>query len=436
MPMRCSPELRLLMQWLSALAGVDAPRAVPDARGVDWNRWLLLVEAQQLSPLLDGAPNGPPRMPGHVAAALRAGYVRNVSRAARQHLELRRIFDDLRELEPVVLKGGALGPPLYPEAARRVMTDLDLLLPDRAAAEAAAAILARRGYQTGRAMPGHHHLPPLFHPANAVMVEVHTNFWTPPLDQDWVRDLWRRRVPGGAAGGWVLDPAAQLLHHGLHALSDPLNAPLLRNLFEVAWLAARLAPPDQARLDGLAREGGVPVVAARALGLASAWLGAPGLLPVPPPGAFEWWARRRLEWAAPVSRWEHMVRQLAIEHVDRLVLGADPRSWRVVAGVLTQAVGRAWRARRPARAADGCRWRPGPELRAAELDGVRMLHQLRTDDVHLLNPPAARVIDWLQVPQTGTELTMRLQAAGYSARTARATLQQLRAGGLILPAGE
>jgi hypothetical protein len=83
-------------------------------------------------------------------------------------------------IEPIPLKGAAhLLAGLYGSLGDRVLGDLDVLIPAEAAREC-YLILVKLGYQghfqtaPGDPYHGHHHLPPLGHPARRAYVELHT----------------------------------------------------------------------------------------------------------------------------------------------------------------------------------------------------------------------------------------------------------------------
>src|SRR5450756_283614 len=166
--------------------------------------------------------------PGEVNAALRLAY----DTAAAQHLlyrwELAELLNELRPwgVQPILLKGMALGATLYPTPATRPVSDIDLLI-RREDVPAFREVVGGRGYRdtgldpehrvgfpnhlaTSRTLPG----------GNEVHVEahwalVHELSRAPRMGFDDLNPRAQEIDMGGFAVR-VLDPADQLIHACAH----------------------------------------------------------------------------------------------------------------------------------------------------------------------------------------------------------------------------
>lgn len=121
-----------------------------------------------------------PLLPADLAEHLSGIYHLNFDRnqqILQQSKELVRMLNQ-GGIEPVFLKGaGHLLQNLYPDPGDRVMSDIDILVPENQV-EAAAAILYAGGYAHPKAFADynfdkHHHLPGFEHPGTVAMVELH-----------------------------------------------------------------------------------------------------------------------------------------------------------------------------------------------------------------------------------------------------------------------
>ncbi|MCK6552937.1 nucleotidyltransferase family protein, partial [Myxococcota bacterium] len=307
--MRLSPELGSITQLLSSAVGLPGPSLAVRARPVEWWRWVVLTDEHQLGPFLasrlvigQAVPSGLPRV---VEEELADRYARTGHEASFRDVELLRVLELFeRGATPLVLKGSALVHTLYGEGAERPMSDVDLLFRDGYALADARERLVGAGYSCTRLVEptpvGHHHAPPLVHPTRQQTLELHTNLATPGLPAPAIEALWRQRrtVPVGGLGRFqVLDPVSALLHHAVHAAADPIDAPLLRNLFEVAWMTSLLDRADRTRLRALVVEWGVERRVAPAFELAAALFGAPRVLPALRGDLRAAWCLRRLAWS-------------------------------------------------------------------------------------------------------------------------------------------
>lgn len=167
-------------------------------------------------------------MPSDLKSALRLGYYSAVAQSGLIHAELERVLAALTPVtKVVVLKGVALGPTLYPSAALRPLSDIDLLVPEQDLPAATAALLALGYAEMPELTPGINQLVE-YHssftggPRGSVTVELHWRLvagaadWRSP-SHDW---LWQQIEPwqphSTAQPVWQLTPAAHLLYLAAH----------------------------------------------------------------------------------------------------------------------------------------------------------------------------------------------------------------------------
>ena len=175
--------------------------------------------------------------------------------------ELERLVTALNEagVRFLLLKGAALRRWLYPEPAMRVMSDIDLLVPESTHA-AATAVMEALGYRPGLSAGGsvvfteQQYLKRVG--ALAVPLDLHWRLSTNPvLRQRFEFDeLWhaRRRLAPGLHG---LGPVHALLHAAVHrAAMEPQRRDRLIWLLDLHLLWTRLTPAQQDRCVGIARE--------------------------------------------------------------------------------------------------------------------------------------------------------------------------------------
>jgi hypothetical protein len=166
----------LLCDHLSAGLHGGTPSAVPD--GMSWE---LLVEAasnHHVTPALACYSAPASAYPPDVSDYLDAVLTLNGQRNERILATLARAASALNaiDVEPVLLKGAAhVVGASYPSTAFRVLGDLDVLIPDDRANDAAQC-LQRIGFVPGGPpLPAnHHHLPMLCDPETEAGVELHT----------------------------------------------------------------------------------------------------------------------------------------------------------------------------------------------------------------------------------------------------------------------
>lgn len=157
----------------------------------------------------------------------------------------------------VLLKGAAYMAQQLPNAAGRLPSDLDILVPAEALPEARRR-LAEAGWEEV-ALDEHdqryyrewsHELPPMRHALHAIELDVHHNI-LPPVARDRVdaAPLLAAAVPlaDAALAGWqVLAPADQVLHCAAHLFHDSEQRDRLRDLVDLQVLLQAHGAGDDA----------------------------------------------------------------------------------------------------------------------------------------------------------------------------------------------
>ncbi len=438
--MRFSPELQHIAQCLADLAGINRAER-PAVRDIDWTRWLLLAGKNQVSPLLGSRLAAEWSLPRSVAEELNGQYAREAGASTGRFLKLLDLLAPLeKEAEFIMLKGVALIPVLYHDVAERPMYDVDILFRSETEAKKVRTFLAGEGYtpKPEKHAP-HHHLPAMVNSINTLAFELHWNLTMPPLPEGFMDEIWakkRRMDWKEQAGFWILDPAALLAHHCLHALNDPIDAPLLRNLFEVAWLASRLSGPEREDFKARVERWKLDTFVARALWLASDLFGSPALLPRPRPGAYEFWSAWRLERSEYNSVGLKFMKQIADAHIPRLLSGAGDRDIFVFLHVLFTGIGKMLRTRYQDRfsALRGAPCR-GP-MWEVEIGNYLMLYDDRTGETHLLNELAMRIWKMADGRLKGFDVLRRLREEGIDEVEARRAIRTLLQKGILDQAGQ
>jgi hypothetical protein len=433
-------ELKLLVAHLSSIAGLRA-RPFTTRAPVRWDRWMELVDENQLGAFL-GARLATIaacelELPGEIADELRARYLRSGLDAAFRSTEVVRLLDRLEApAQPVLLKGAALAHGLYADAAEREMSDIDLLVSSPEKAERAEALLALSGYHPrGKVAPDHHHRAPMFNGASELTFEVHTNLTKPPLPHTAIVEMCasRQRIELAGAGCiYVLDPIAATIHHALHAVADPIDSPLLRNIFELAWLTNRLSCAERRILSALVKRWGVERRVAPAFRLAHRLFGTP-LLVKKPLGARELWSLVRLRWTRSRGHrgaFARFLRDVATRHLALLDRSTDPRNPIAFARAIFSAGARAIGAR-----VEALRLRRHFERKPAETIAIGdclLVHESESGRVHVLGPLPAMV--WTATERERDLRRLREQLRGLELPKAAAhrALDQLFAHGLLL----
>jgi hypothetical protein len=188
----------------------------------------------------------------------------------------------------LVVKGPELAA-LYPEPALRISRDLDFVVPDPQAAQ--AALLGAGFAQAGdpALYGGAAHLVPLAWPGLPVELEVHAGpHWLPWLEAPTSAELEEGAAPSASGVEGVLAPAPAK-HAVVVAVHGWMHGPLqrLRDLLDVALLSDEADPAETAEV---ARAWGVAKLWATTRAIADALFHAE-----PPPRALRGWARSLAE---------------------------------------------------------------------------------------------------------------------------------------------
>ena len=418
-----SPDLIALTALLRRLfPGMETVDDAPIPPPADWRRWAALVDSNRLAPLLGNRLAGGLRIdgiPDALAVELAASAAEETREAAVREValsELRRMLANAG-LAWTELKGVAVVDDLYAARCERAMGDVDLLLESPEACATAANLLRGGGFRIARDMPGHHHLAPLRDHSTLLAVELHHNLTAPPLPPEALMLVRERRV--ATPDGFRLGDAARLLHHVLHAANDPVDGPLLRDLFECGALACALSEDAWEDFVALAERTGRREVAAEVLALASELTGCPQLLPASA-SPLTFWMRRRLEWCGAPSAGGRWLRQLARRHIERSQAAGDPRpTWAGLPGALLDLRGRPESA--------GKRPPPG-DFPFVQIGSALLVHRPDTGEIHLLGEPAAKVWHALRESPAGDRIAA---STGLPSPELRAAMKALREAGLM-----
>lgn len=435
--MRLSPELAWLVGRLSRDFGLSLP---PDGDqpgpspppAADPARLTDLAMGHELGPLLfTRHARGPSTTWARsTLPALESAYFQSGRQAVLRQAVLHQVLLLLQNVaEPIVLKGMALASVLYQEAAERTMRDIDLLFRTREEQHRAQELLAAAGYTFTRSHPQHHHLAPVRDPTGRISLELHDNLTTPALPLSFMDALWDRRVRS-AQEFWVLDPVGQFLHHAIHALKDPVDSPLLRDVLECACLAARLQPEEQREAALLASLAKADTVVSRTLRMAHNLFGCPNFMTPPRRGPYERWLERRLEWRVPIRRRERWMRHLARERFNRLCEFPDERNpapWlrKCALGLVRKAAASVPSPRRPS-----ARFYQRPDHASVAIGPNTMVHDAATGEVHMLNETATSVWQAAETPRSRAQL-LEVLARRMTPSLSRATLRALVQSGLV-----
>jgi hypothetical protein len=200
---------------------------------VDWKHLMLIASGHYLSPGLCAALKRRglwELAPAEIRDILQATDVLNRERNALHYEQLIAVTHRLNAagIEPLLLKGAiCLLPGQLPEIPERVLSDLDLVVPEDRAGEALRSI-EDIGYvyhpdMDREQFKRHHHLPPLYHPTQGIRIEIHRDVVDARLKPILSAEMmWRtaRPVEFGAARGFVPDHYMRMLHNVVHARLD------------------------------------------------------------------------------------------------------------------------------------------------------------------------------------------------------------------------
>ncbi len=232
--------------WLGALLH---PQQVLGWTLADWQRVVRLARRLRLLARLAEAveaaglaPQLPAPVQQHLLAERRVSRFRlRALQATAAHVNRALAGADYPR---VLLKGGAYVTQGLPIAAGRLPSDLDVLVPHAALADAQQR-LRSHGWQEA-ALDAHdqryyrefsHELPPMRHPRFALELDLHHTI-LPPLAR-YTADaalLLARALPAGDDGWRVLCPADQVLHSAAHLFLDAELRDRLRDLVDLDGL--------------------------------------------------------------------------------------------------------------------------------------------------------------------------------------------------------
>jgi hypothetical protein len=234
------------LAWLSAL---QQPSVVLAWTLAEWDQRVRVTRRLRLLGRLAESVLGAglaPQLPAPVVNALQSGA--RLAQVRSQALLWCRecVGDTLRGLGAplVLLKGAAYMAQRLPNAAGRLPSDLDILVPAQALPEARLRLKAAGWQELG--LDEHdqryyrewsHELPPMRHPMHAIELDVHHNILPPVarerVDADVVLKAARPLAGDGLAPWWVLGPEDQVLHCAAHLLNDPEHRDRLRDIVDL-----------------------------------------------------------------------------------------------------------------------------------------------------------------------------------------------------------
>ncbi len=408
-----NPALTRLTSDLAEAAGTRIPGGRPALEPTAWQAWFDLVARNHLAAWLvqvaspDLRSSWPVAVRRELASIHYAVLLDSMVRAR----EARRILDALGRdsVEFIVLKGAGLFGSLYETFADRPMGDVDILVRDADEAARAARALDSLGYLPGSGFQGHHHLAPLRSERRLLAVEIHTNLVTPGLPAQALNGVWDRSIERefpGLPPVQVLSPLDACLHHALHAITNPVDAPFLRDLLETSRLRQALTPEEEAVAADRVRQWGYEAWIHEALRLATTCFG------TAPLSGFRsrarmvgFWAERRLAWPDAGTLGRRIGMHLARTHIEAMLLrGSALNLPSGLLPILISGSGRAlstrWRFRR------GHAW-TAPDWPSADVGQGRLLYDTGSGEVHLLNAEARAALDAVSRGEPAPEPVVR-----------------------------
>lgn len=393
---RLSPEVRILARFLAQTQSLPGPAIDVHHDEVDWNQWMDIVDQHRIGPYLGSrlTPSQLERMPKDVVDELQRQYAMEAREALIRASAVRRIIDLLDgRVDYAVLKGGMLSWTLYQEAAERPLVDVDLLIRAPDQLDLARGYLEEAGFKLGQGLAQHHHIAPMTDSAHSLAIELHRNLSTPPLRVDIIQTIWDRRIQkqiGGMEKVSVLDPVCNLFHICIHALNDPVDSPLFRDLFEIACLISRLSSSEQKDFTNLVKTWHLVGHVSHAVYLANLLFGAPLVTPAPSRGAIDFWCLRRLGWNDN-TRWSRLEKHLAREHIEKIQFGSGNRSPLPLLSILST-TGWTHLSQTPGKIRNRLHAVPRKvDFPFREIGDSVLVHNTDTGEVHLLNQLAHQV---------------------------------------------
>lgn len=244
-----------LAAWFGRLMA-GKPERPPDLAMADWQRWLASIEEEGFRTLLFGrlrVCGSGFQPPAEIVAALRTGYFAEVARIMVRRKQLDNLLKWLAAagIEPLVLKGAALGELVYSDVVQRPSADIDILVA-KGDFEAARQVLLDSGYRSKRGDRSgqmgwacdEEFLPPVGEEDRQFVVEVH---WDLTAHAQLVDKIETEAIFGRAdlVGGLnrpfrVLNPVDALVFACLHLFYKHINELRLIWLYDIHLLAQRI----------------------------------------------------------------------------------------------------------------------------------------------------------------------------------------------------
>ncbi|MEN6519385.1 MAG: nucleotidyltransferase family protein [Methanospirillum sp.] len=277
-----------LLEYLFSVLRED-PAPPPARSAEEWQACLSLLDGHSARPILAFLllkQPAPFRPPAGVVDRLRRELFRSAATAMREDRVLATLLELLRDrgIAPLLLKGAALSRSVYPDAAMRQGSDIDLLVREDEL-EACAEVIVGMGYRAPYdfhafspfTTPHQVYLPPARAPA-ARPLELHWGLGQGfAQDHDRLEGLFSRSisVPYPAFEFRTLGHADHLAFCAHHALYHHGNAVRLVWICDLAYLSRVLTRTDWQALPGRAVAHRARFATETGLRMASAWTGLP-----------------------------------------------------------------------------------------------------------------------------------------------------------------
>lgn len=214
-------------------------------RKVDWDYVLECGSSYGIAPLLyhnlRKLPNAD-AIPQPVMDRLKRFHHAVGLRNMQFYGELHKVVERLQQdgIPVILLKGAVLAKVVYPDAALRLMSDIDLLV-KKTHLPAVQEILPELGYRPSSKLSAdfyedHHHLMPYVRHDKSVKVEVHHNIAPEPfMSRISASGLWEEMEPVNIMGfdAFALSPEDLILHLCLH-FSDDLFVERMKPLVDIS----------------------------------------------------------------------------------------------------------------------------------------------------------------------------------------------------------
>lgn len=212
---------QLLLEILSCTEPAARATIVSAISSSDWPALVDEAEFHEVEALLHSRLAALPAasIPEQARRDLQDRYAIQSLRNRLLYQELGTVLSEFQRagVRPLVLKGAHLAACVYPDAALRSMSDIDLLVHERDLSKARER-LEHLGYSGGKDWKLDYHLPG-FRKTNATTIEVHWNIERSSARFDIDIDgLWERAVPIeiGDMSAWALSSEDLLIHLCLH----------------------------------------------------------------------------------------------------------------------------------------------------------------------------------------------------------------------------